>query len=121
MRCLDEVQDMEQVSSLTHLGQSTHPSGTTLPNLLSHRRACQINAQLVDETRLMRPVYQRVRLGNPELLHCSPVAHDDGPLAAEHALKYAGLQLLRPFSEDGGIILAAAASEGLEVAYEWQG
>jgi hypothetical protein len=42
-------------------------------------------------------------------------------LAAEHALKYAGLQLLRPFSEDGGIILAAAASEGLEVAYEWQG
>lgn len=66
----------------------------------------------------MRPVDERVRLGDPELFHCVPVTNNDGSLVAENALEDAGLQLLRPFCEDRGVILAVAASKFLKVTDE---
>lgn len=77
----------QRVVGSTHLGQRPHSRGPTLPHLVRHAGTCQINAQLVDETRLIRTVDQGVGLPNPQLVHSVPVADDYGALISQDTLE----------------------------------
>ena len=63
----------------------------------------------------MRPVDEAVRLSDPEVVHCLPVAYHDGPLVAEAALVDGRSHLLCPFREDGRIILTGPAAKEMQV------
>lgn len=69
----------------------------------------------------MWSVDQAVGVADPEVVHGLPVTYHHSPLVAQHALVDGRGDLLAPFREDGGIILAVSTTEVVEMANEREG